>query len=67
MAYRLDHGAYPDELSAAVPVYLSRLPVDPVTGRPPVYARRGPGFTLKAEPVGTSTAVNSALEWTVPQ
>ena len=47
--YRLDRGSYPDELSALVPAYLARLPIDPVTGRPPVYARSGAGFTLKAE------------------
>ena len=46
--YRLDRGSYPDELSALVPAYLARLPIDPVTGRPPAYARSGAGFTLKA-------------------
>jgi hypothetical protein len=62
--YRLDHGSYPDDLSALVPAYLSRVPKDAVTGRPPVYMRRGAGFTLKGEAVRTG-ATNPALEWTV--
>jgi hypothetical protein len=46
--YRLDRGAYPDELTMLVPAYLSALPVNPFTGKPPVYARQGAGFTLSA-------------------
>lgn len=65
--YRLDHGTYPDDLSALVPAYLLRLPVDAVTGRPPAYARRGAGFTLKAEAVRRYSFANSALAWTVPK
>jgi hypothetical protein len=63
--YRLDRGSYPDDLSALVPTYLSRLPIDPVTGRPPDYARHGAGFTLRAEPVSKDTPPSAALEWTV--
>ena len=63
--YRLDRGSYPAELSALVPAYLPRLPIDPVTGRPPVYERRGAGFTLKAQPIRKDSTPNAALEWTV--
>jgi hypothetical protein len=63
--YRWDRGSYPDELSALVPAYLARLPIDPVTGRPPVYARRGAGFTLKAEIIRTYSSADAALEWAV--
>jgi hypothetical protein len=63
--YRWDRGSYPDELSALVPAYLTRLPIDPVTGRPPAYARRGAGFTLKAEPIPNYFSANAPLEWVV--
>jgi hypothetical protein len=63
--YRLDRGGYPDDLSALVPAYLARLPIDPVTGRPPAYARRGAGFTLKAETIRKDSSANAALEWVV--
>ena len=63
--YRLDRGSYPDELSALVPVYLARLPIDPVTGRPPAYARSGAGFTLKAQAIRKDSGANAALEWIV--
>jgi hypothetical protein len=63
--YRLDRGDYPEDLAALMPVYLARLPIDPVTGRPPVYERRGAGFTLKAEPVRKDSTPNAALEWVV--
>jgi hypothetical protein len=61
--YRLDRGSYPGDLSALVPAYLGRLPIDAMTGKPPVYLRSGAGFTLKASPV-TPTG-NVALEWVV--
>jgi len=63
--HRLDRGSYPDDLSALVPTYLPRLPIDPVTGRPPVYARAGAGFTLKAQSVSKDTPPSAALEWSV--
>jgi hypothetical protein len=63
--YRLDRGSYPDELSALVPAYVARLPIDPVTGRPPAYARSGAGFTLKAEIIRKDSSANAALEWVV--
>jgi hypothetical protein len=63
--YRLDRASYPDELSALVPAYLPRLPIDPVTGRPPAYARSGAGFTLKAQAVSKDPSSNAPLEWVV--
>lgn len=46
--YRQDYGTYPDDLSRLVPKYLASVPNDPFTGRPPVYARQGGGFTLRS-------------------
>lgn len=46
--YRLDHGQYPDALSALAPEYVSALPIDTSTGQPPEYVRDGPGFRLRA-------------------
>jgi hypothetical protein len=44
--YRSDRGAYPDDLASLAPVYLPSVPVNPFTGKTPVYARKGNGFTL---------------------
>lgn len=44
--YRSLHGRYPEKLEALVPEILPRLPVDPATGKPFVYAPEGSGFTL---------------------
>lgn len=63
--YRLDRGAYPDDLSALAPAYVTSLPIDPYTGQPPVYARKGAGFTLRAESAGPDIAAAWTLEWTV--
>jgi hypothetical protein len=46
--FRLDRGAYPDDLTMLVPAYLPAVSVNPFTGKPPVYARQGSGFTLSA-------------------
>jgi len=63
--FKLERFDYPDDLSALVPSYLDRLPIDPYTGRPPVYARPGSGFTLRA---GTSVPEKRnwlAVDWDV--
>lgn len=65
--YRLDRGAYPDDLSALAPAYLESLPIDPYTGVPPVYARQGAGFTLRAKSLRPETARWRTLEWNVPR
>lgn len=46
--YRLDRGAYPDDLTPLVPAYLPAIPLNPFTARPPDYARQGGGFALSA-------------------
>jgi hypothetical protein len=63
--FRLDRGSYPDELSALAPEYLSRVPIDPFTGRPPVYARKGAGFELHAEGPKSRAPRPPALDWMV--
>ena len=35
--------------AALTPAYLEQSPIDPYTGRPPVYTRQGSGFTLRAQ------------------
>ena len=46
--YKLDHGAYPADLAALVPKYLSERPVDPFTdpARPLSYRRENGGYLL---------------------
>lgn len=63
--YRLEHGAYPDDLAALVPAYLAKVPLDAATGRPPAYARSGAGFTLKGLSARQGPAASPALQWTV--
>ncbi|MDQ3487019.1 MAG: hypothetical protein M3468_04705 [Acidobacteriota bacterium] len=66
--YRRNRGQYPDTLSALVPAYVASLPIDPLTGVPPVYAREGTGFRLRAEKnPRLSGASAAALEWIVPK
>jgi hypothetical protein len=65
--YRLDGGAYPDDLAALVPRYLPSLPNDPYTGRRPEYARSAAGFTLRAARDGSATSDWWQLEWNVPR
>jgi len=60
--FRLDHGAYPDELSALVPAYLDAMPINPFTGRPPDYERHDAGFTLR---LGYSMAGGLSPDWDV--
>jgi hypothetical protein len=63
--FRLDRGSYPDELSALVPDYLASVPIDPFTGRPPVYTRKGAGFELHAERPKNRTPRPPELDWVV--
>jgi len=46
--YKLDRGQYPNDLNALVPAYLPTVPLDMFTGKPPIYALDGAGFTLRA-------------------
>jgi hypothetical protein len=45
-AYRAEKGEEPSNLEALVPSYLPELPLDPFSGRPPVYRRSKSGHTL---------------------
>ena len=47
--HRLDHGSYPADLAPLVPAYLAAIPIDPFTGKPPVYMQKDAGFTLQAQ------------------
>jgi hypothetical protein len=46
--FKIDHGEYPVDLSPLVATYLDVIPIDPYTGRPPIYARQGTGFSVDA-------------------
>lgn len=63
--FKLDRGSYPDELSALVPEYLASVPIDPFTGRPPVYTRKGAGFELHADWRKSRTPRPAGLDWVV--
>jgi len=45
-AYHADRGAYPDDLNALSPKYMSRVPNDLYTEQPLRYRREGAGFLL---------------------
>ena len=47
--YRIDRRVYPEELTPLVPTHLLALPIDPFTGKPPVYSRQGSGFMLQSQ------------------
>ena len=63
--FKLEHFEYPADLSALVPNYLDRLPIDPFTGALPSYARQGAGFTLQFKGSSPSVRKYRALEWDV--
>jgi hypothetical protein len=66
--FKIDHGTYPDALSALVPAYVASVPIDPFTGQPPVYSREGAGFQLRAQGgTNVSRQIASALSWNVPK
>lgn len=50
--YRKKTGQWPLVLGDLVPDYVSQLPVDPETGLPLVYQRRGEGFELTCPGTG---------------
>ncbi|HEV7226053.1 MAG TPA: hypothetical protein VGN42_25325, partial [Pirellulales bacterium] len=52
--YRDDHGRPPEQLGQLAPEYLRQLPLDPYTGRPPIYRPQGESYLLYCiEPPGT--------------
>ncbi len=48
--WKLDHGTdaagYPEALEDIVPRYLSAVPIDPFSGKPLIYERRGDGYLV---------------------
>jgi hypothetical protein len=44
--YRLRHGAYPEKLDQLIPAFLSRLPIDRLSGQPLQYRTDGNTFTV---------------------
>ncbi len=64
--FQLDHGHYPDGLSALAPHYLPAIPLHPSTRKPPAYARDEAGFTLRAGSTSSSAAPQRRTrEWIV--
>jgi len=63
--FKLERFEYPADLSALVPSYLDRMPIDPHTGRPPIYVRQGPGFTLRVTDSSSGAEKWWAFEWDV--
>lgn len=47
-AYHLESGGYPKSLAELCPKYLQTIPRNPLTGKPPVYARTTSGYTLSS-------------------
>ena len=44
--YRQEHGRYPEDLRALVPLYLPQVPLDPFDGKELRYRRLGQGFKV---------------------
>ena len=64
MAYRLDHGEYPDSLAALVPDYLPFVPIDPYSGEPFEYRPNGLDLELRDYDLITVPA-HTPLLWSV--
>jgi hypothetical protein len=65
--FRLEHGQYPEALSGLVPTYVPSVPIDPFTGKEPVYSRVGAGFRLSAEKKNVYGSTAAVLDWNVPK
>jgi hypothetical protein len=64
--YKLDRGEYPADLSALAPAYLPALPIDPYTGKPPVYVRAAAGFSLRVmRSQGLPPTMRPLTDWVV--
>lgn len=64
--YRLTHREYPEDLAALTPAYIANVPSDPLSGKLPVYARQGAGFTLHSEAAKDDTRLHAAaISWNV--
>ena len=52
--HRLAHGRFPDNLNALSPQFISRLPNDPITGKPFLYRRTADDqFVLYCQPAAS--------------
>lgn len=73
LAFRLDHGEFPEELAGLVPEYLEKMPLDPYSGREFVYHSTGLKYPLvlsdvpPRSDVGTIDEIpaNTPLFWSV--
>jgi hypothetical protein len=69
--YWLTWGKYPETLDALIPLYLSSIPKDVVSGRPMLYQNKGDGrFILRSigpdEVDGGSKAASDDWLWAFP-
>jgi len=58
--YHIDHGVYPESLTALVPDYLDELQMDPFDGKPLRYERRDSGFAVYS--VGQNTTDEGGVQ-----
>jgi hypothetical protein len=65
IAYRLDHGQYPDSLNALVPDYLPFVPIDPYSGRPFEYRPAGLPLELRRRARNDRVEPHTPLLWSV--
>ena len=66
IAYKLDHGSYPDSLDALVPNYLSFVPIDPYSGLPFEYRPHGLPLEFRGDGgADSSLASKTPLLWSV--
>lgn len=66
--FRIERGQYPDALASLVPTYVASVPIDPLTGKVPVYSRQDTGFRLHAEKGKNAFGSTAALlDWKVPK
>ena len=64
IAYRTEHGTYPDSLDALVPDYLPFVPIDPYSGRPFEYRHAGLDRAFQTDRA-PEIAANTPLLWSV--
>ena len=67
--YKSQHGRYPDTLNALAPAILSKVPVDPFSGKLLIYRREGKGFVFYSVSVngrddgGKAADIETMLDW----
>lgn len=67
-AYKLERGSYPAALSALVPGYLHRVPLDPFSGVAPLHYKRS-GHTYVLWSIGPDGVDNGGrpIQWSTPR